>query len=428
MAAHRYWRVRDPYGTWEGAGGGREKCLELKLKDTIAGTDRAAGNTGIADSSYNGFSLPANAFDGNLGTGWTSAVPIPVDGHWLGVDFGGTPWDILEFAWTNQTANEGPKKLILEWGDDTVTWTEQFHTNDQAVWGAGETRTFNASSVTITPQIRTTEYDALIALNYPSVSVRVSQSATLVPYTSLSEQIRVSQAEALIAETSALDLRVTQAAVLVAVKGRTANPKLRAWTFTLDGHDFYVLRLGDTLTLVYDVYSEQWLDWDGFSEAFWPVNHGINWIGGTALAAVFGSNVLVGDDTFGLIWFLDPEQSYDQSPEVNDPVQQLFFERITMGQVPMTGRSVMPCYAAWLTTDMGDPAYVGAGVTLYISDDAGVTYEDMGLVTVTPGATVPELSWYSLGQIEAPGRLFKIVDDGAVARIDGMEMNDPDDK
>jgi hypothetical protein len=38
------------------------------------------------------------------------------------------------------------------------------------------------------------------------------------------------------------------------------------------------------------------------------------------------------------------------------------------------------------------------------------------------------LSWYSLGQIQAPGRLFRITDDGAVARIDGMEMNDPDDK
>jgi hypothetical protein len=77
---------------------------------------------------------------------------------------------------------------------------------------------------------------------------------------------------------------------------------------------------------------------------------------------------------------------------------------------------------------MGDPAYTDAGVMLEISDDAGVTFDDMGTVTVTAGDTSPELSWYSLGQITAPGRLFRITDDGAIARIDGMEMNDPDDE
>jgi hypothetical protein len=94
----------------------------------------------------------------------------------------------------------------------------------------------------------------------------------------------------------------------------------------------------------------------------------------------------------------------------------------------MTGRENMPCYAVWLTTDMGAPAYVGAGVTLEISDDAGKSYDDMGTINVTTDANSPELAWYSLGQIEAPGRLFRITDDGAVARIDAMEMNDPDDK
>jgi hypothetical protein len=109
-------------------------------------------------------------------------------------------------------------------------------------------------------------------------------------------------------------------------------------------------------------------------------------------------------------------------------VQQVFFERVVQGQVPMAGREVLPCYACWITTDMGAPAYVGAGVLLEISDDGGVSYDDMGTVTVTTGETSPELSWYSLGQIEAPGRLFRITDDGAVARIDSMEMNDPDEK
>jgi hypothetical protein len=76
---------------------------------------------------------------------------------------------------------------------------------------------------------------------------------------------------------------------------------------------------------------------------------------------------------------------------------------------------------------MGTPAYLGAGITLSISDDAGITFIDVGTVTVTEGTYRPEIAWYSLGQIQAPGRLFKLVDDGALVRIDCFEMNDPDD-
>lgn len=259
------------------------------------------------------------------------------------------------------------------------------------------------------PETRLTAADVLVALTYPTPVERLSGLSGLV-----------------IAK-NATPLQVTNAAVLVAVRGRTDNPKLRAWTFTLDGHDFYVLRLGMNSTLIYDDYSEEWVEWDAFGEKYWPVNIGINWTGGMSLAYINGSNVLVGDDTHGLLWLLDPARPYDENPESLDIDQQIFFERTIQGQVVVAGRETQPCYAVWLTTDMGAPAYVGAGVQLEISDDAGVTYDDMGTVTVTADGNFPELSWYSLGQIGAPGRLFRITDDGAVARIDSLEMNDPDD-
>lgn len=278
----------------------------------------------------------------------------------------------------------------------------------------------------LSPFIRASQGQFLASI-VPDGDARVSQLMLYAAVGFPSEATRVSQAQILVAYAAAMDLRVSQAQILVAVRGRVANPRLRAWSFSLDGHDFYVLRLGDTLTLVYDLTSEQWVDWSDFNNVFWRPNVGMNWAGGTGLAHQYGSNVLAGDDTYGLLWFLDPNQPYDEHSDFLDPVQELYFERITMGQMPIRGRETMPCFAAWLTTDMGKPAYVGAGVTLYISDDAGETFDDMGLVTVVLGENTPELSWYSLGQITAPGRLFKIVDDGAVARIDGMEMNDPDD-
>lgn len=282
-------------------------------------------------------------------------------------------------------------------------------------------------------RVRASKVDVFAAVNFPTAGIRATEYPALVPATSTSGMdMRTSGANVLVVEKGIEAIRTTDAAMLVAVRGRVANPRLRAWTFTLDGHDFYVLRLGLDLTLVYDTYSEQWMDWDAFALNYWPVNIGFNWVGGVGLldpdGQSWGSNVLIGDDTLGLLWFLDPFQPFDESFDGPlDPAPEKYFPRVTMGQVALTGRSVLSCYAAWLTTDMGDPAYTGASVTLEISDDAGKSFDDMGAIPVTAGDNRPELSWYSLGQIEAPGRLFRITDDGAVTRIDGMEMNDPDD-
>lgn len=282
-----------------------------------------------------------------------------------------------------------------------------------------------------TPEIRSTQGDVLAATTGTSPGTLTTQGMSLVALNFPTDELRAGTVQTVIAAPPFDALRTSQAAVLVAIRGRTRNPTVRAWTFTLDGHDYYVLRLGMLGTLVYDVYSEQWMDWDAFGEIYWPVNLGFNWVDGqgiTGVDGVFNSNVLVGDDTLPILYFLDPTQGYDDSPDSSDPDPRVFFERTIQGQVPMVGREVLPCYSVWLTTDMGDPAYSGAGVTLEISDDAGKTYDDMGTVTVTAGENSPELAWYSLGQIAAPGRLFRITDDGAVARIDNMEMNDPDDE
>jgi len=265
------------------------------------------------------------------------------------------------------------------------------------------------------------------SVDEPEPTAEVTQFVTRTVFNYPSDEAQVSQFYVRSVDEPEPPAQVSQMLVRAIVRGHTENPRIRAWTFTLDGHDFYVIRLADILTLVYDTYSEQWMDWQDFTHTYWRPNIGTTWIGASALAQNFGSSVVCGDDTWGLLWFLDPNQPFDEHPDDSHPEQQVYFERITMGQVPMRGRENLPCYAAWLTTDMGDPAYDGAGVRLEISDDAGVTFDDMGTVVVVTGAAYPELSWYSLGQIEAPGRLFKIVDDGAIARIDGLEMNDPDD-
>ncbi|MBA3831664.1 MAG: hypothetical protein H0X34_07185 [Chthoniobacterales bacterium] len=220
---------------------------------------------------------------------------------------------------------------------------------------------------------------------------------------------------------------ISQSRVYAHVKGRVADPKLRVWTFTLDGHDFFVLRLGDGETLLYDIYSEQWVEWDSQGSGAWRPNIGMTWIGAAALADTLGSSVVAGDDTFGLLWFLDPEQPYDDAPNPGRSVQQIEFERIVTGQVFASGRQYLPCYAIFLdgdnygiTVDDFTPL-----ITLEYSDDQGRTFvsaESLGLET---DITVNNpYTWNSLGQISSPGRMFRVRDNGVLTRIDSMEMND----
>jgi hypothetical protein len=278
----------------------------------------------------------------------------------------------------------------------------------------------------VTPTIRVTQAGTLAASSGPSTATRLTQGMALSAINFPTPFIRTTQATVRTVAKPTPPLRLSQAVVLVAVRGRVANPRVRAWTYTLDGHDFYVLRLGDTETLIYDMTTEQWVNWDSFGDSVWRANTGISWLGGHALAQQYGSNILIGDDTFGLLWFLDPERPYDDHPDYLNPAQQIPFDRVVMGQVAARGRGSQPCYAIFLTGDnygLSVNDFTPA-VTLEYSDDAGKTYESAGTITVTPDSVEPPYSWYSLGQIGDPGRLFKITDNGVFTRIDDMQMND----
>lgn len=256
-----------------------------------------------------------------------------------------------------------------------------------------------------------------------------SQGVVLAAGIFPTEAVQASQATALAAtDHQGGDIEASQAVVLVAARGRVANPRVRAWTFTLDGHDFYVLRLGDEETLIYDLYSEQWVNWSSAELPFWRTTTGITWIGGSILGFTYGSSIVCGDDTQGLLWLLDPELAYDESSRADSSIQQIAFNRVVTGQVPMTGREVMPCYAIFLIGD--NYGLVADDFTPFVrldySDDQGKTYDEADTITVTTETVDQDYTWLSLGQIEAPGRLFRIVDNGIFARIDSMTMNDED--
>lgn len=274
--------------------------------------------------------------------------------------------------------------------------------------------------------VNATEGGVLVAASVVAGTMRSTQAYTLTAINFPTPFDKVTQAFIHGTVKNAVNLRTTQALVLAVVRGRVANSRLRAWTYTLDGHDFYVLRLGDSETLVYDMTTEQWVNWDSLGIPFWTPNTGFSWVGGHALAYQYGSSILAGDDSWGALYFLDPKQPYDDHPDYLNPSQEIEFERVVTGQVVERGRGVTPCYVIFLA---GDNSGISVNdftpsVTLEYSDDAGKTYESAGTITVTTDTVDQEYSWYSLGQIDNPGRLFRITDNGVFARIDDMQMND----
>lgn len=273
-----------------------------------------------------------------------------------------------------------------------------------------------------TPEVRATQGRVLAGVGY-DMDLRVTQAITLTAINYPTEMIRSTQARIIAGVKYSNDIQTSQVRVLTACRGRIENPRLRAWTYTLDGHDMYVLRLGDIETLVYDTYSEQWSTYASGERDFWRANTGINWLGAEEYAEDYGSNVLVGDDTFGILWILDPEQGYDDHPrvEITDPQP---FTRTVMGQIPLSGRDKVQCFQLFLDCDVGAPSNSGTSVTLYTSDDAGHTFDNQGNVSIILDDFSQEVFWSSLGQIKAPGRLFKIEDDGAITTIYGLDMRD----
>lgn len=275
----------------------------------------------------------------------------------------------------------------------------------------------------ITPTIRSSQAVTMAASESGS-PLRMSLAGTLAAINFPTDFIRSSQGVVMSAMSSSPDMQVSQAVVMAAVRGAVANPTVRAWTFSLDGHEFYVLRLGDTTCLIFDVYSQQWYEWEtGEDGRVWRANTGANWLGAGDFAATFGSNVVVGDDTFGVLWYLDPTLMVDQSPFNGG--DDASFKRIAMGQVPVRRRDVIPCFEVYLTADTGNPAFEGAFVTLELSDDAGRTFYDQGQIVSVIDDYRQEFAWRSLGQIEAPGRLFRVTQNGAFTRLDGLDMADP---
>lgn len=253
--------------------------------------------------------------------------------------------------------------------------------------------------------IQATQSVVLAAVSIPSVATRGTQALV----------------EAAVDSNGGV-LQTTQALVLAAVIGRVSDPNLRVWTATLDGHDLVFFRLGDYETLVYDTHSEQWYNWGSGDSPLWRVYNGTNWDGGTHFGQSYGSNIVVGDDANGSLYFLDPNQETDDDVLDGAVTPREFLRQVT-GQVLLKGYDRARCFQVQLLGSVGDIENTSlTDVTLEYSDDRGMNYVSAGTVTVPADDFDARVAWRSLGSFRSPGRLFRISDYGALARIDTLDM------
>lgn len=129
------------------------------------------------------------------------------------------------------------------------------------------------------------------------------------------------------------------------------------------------------------------------------------------IAAEYGSNVVVGDDYFGTLWILNPEQNYDEHPTEGRNIKRFFIREAT-GQITSNSRVFQPVYQVYLEGSIGTTAKVEESantVTLKYSDDAGNTYRDAGAIEVIEGEYNQNLAWRSLGMIRLPDDCLRLL-------------------
>jgi hypothetical protein len=214
----------------------------------------------------------------------------------------------------------------------------------------------------------------------------------------------------------------------VACYDPAAPRRTRAWSFTLDGHTFYVLDLGQQGTFLYDMLTQKWSQFITQGYVSWNFTNGIMW----------GQRIIGGDLVTTDVWELRPGSSFfdNGATEILHVVTggvvtrnriyhsvESFSLACSVGQLQESGGTGITPSPYNINCYPGQLQITPPAVTLAFSDDQGKTWVTMDSITLTEGDWSGEIAWRSLGSFAAPGRIFRITDNGGFLRIDGADAN-----
>lgn len=190
---------------------------------------------------------------------------------------------------------------------------------------------------------------------------------------------------------------------------QTGRTGLRAWTYALDGHTFFVLRVGDAATFAFDLTMGVASEFQSFNRAYWRAHLG---------AQTDMTSVICGDSETGELWKLDPARGNDDGETM---------VREVTGMIAVAGRP-QRCDSVSLQASVGWPsaAVENPVVLMRWSDDAGATWDYWRQIKLGEiGQYGREIVLRKLGMMRAPGRLmeFRMTDD-CVFRISFARVNE----
>jgi hypothetical protein len=248
----------------------------------------------------------------------------------------------------------------------------------------------------------------LLAARAAQSNPQLSQLVVMSAYGPLATQAGDVSQIAVLAAVSAgennVSTDVSQLTLLGAyATGEPFTQRQAAWTFTLDGHKFYVLPLGPEGDWAYDITTDAWcqLQTDGFNGM--NFTHGVMW----------GLRIMGGDMLYPYLYELDPNQTLDEEWR---PITH-----VVTGGIPLRGRYNVGVSNFTLTASVATLQSVGENVTLNFSDDNGNTWSPDFDIALT-GVGSQKLIWNALGSFTNPGRIFRITDQAGPMRIDGADV------
>lgn len=181
------------------------------------------------------------------------------------------------------------------------------------------------------------------------------------------------------------------------------TPRQRAWTFDFDGHTFYVLDLGTSGALVYDLTTQSWSKWTtpGY-EGHFNFKNGFHWRD--------GKQVIGGGLLDGLLVALDEDSFLDEdfrpvTYEVRGVIfasAERFIRQYNLRLIGSPGRTGLVDTEAPPTLNM------------QYSDDNGATWSTARTVTLSLTDNNQRIEFRSLGAFRQPGRIFRLYDSGGI--------------
>lgn len=260
-----------------------------------------------------------------------------------------------------------------------------------------------------TAQRASTSQSALLVSSASSnIGARESQLALLVTYAppSAFKSLDSQMAELVVSSAGAnVVAHESQLAMLVVYQtGIPDQARSRAWAFSLDGHEFYVLNLGPEGTWLWDQITGQWCEWETDGYGQWNFINGCMW----------GDRIVGGDSINSYVWEMDPTAVLDEGWRD--------ITHVVTGGLLTRSRTFVSCDSIRMSGSAGFlDEENGTTITLNFSDDQGKTWSDDFTIALDEDAFDEEIAWRSLGSFSSPGRIFQFTDVGGIIRIDGTD-------